>query len=183
MKSCAQCGGPRGPGTTKFCSVQCNAAAQVGSRNVARFNRFKELREQGLSMSKIALKYYEETGEITTKNMVIGQLARVNGPGSNLNEANARRRLERQQRRQKLEREQARLASVEVGRIRIEDLASHTCRWPYGEIPNTTFCGEPCNHDVPYCDAHMAAAYQPESSLNRRKRYFNRHSRITVGFR
>ncbi|MDG1210077.1 MAG: GcrA family cell cycle regulator, partial [Paracoccaceae bacterium] len=51
-----------------------------------------------------------------------------------------------------------------------------TCKWPIGD-PATEdfyFCGLGCAPGKPYCDAHVAVAFQPMSSRRDRDRNRNR---------
>jgi len=68
-------------------------------------------------------------------------------------------------------------------RLSLTELRPTTCRWPYGEGKDTTYCGKRCRADQPYCAAHMAVAYQPNTSWNERRRDPAARSRVTVGFR
>ena len=63
-------------------------------------------------------------------------------------------------------------------KLSLLELNERTCKWPIGD-PSTTdfyFCGLPCAPDKPYCQAHVAVAYQPMSS--RRDRDRSRVSRV-----
>lgn len=183
MTGCAICNAPVPERNDEFCSRTCASIDQRGVRDPARLARFVELQNAGLNPREIALQYYEETGEITTRNMVIGQLNRLRNGRQYMMNANARRREERARQRREMERRQAELAALERGHLSLEQLTSRTCRWPYGERPDASFCGAECNPNVPYCGPHMAAAYQEDSSLNRRKRHPGKHSKLTGGFR
>lgn len=68
-------------------------------------------------------------------------------------------------------------------RLSLTELRPTTCRWPYGEGKDTTYCGKRCRADQPYCAAHMAVAYQPNTSWNERRRDPAARSRVTAGFR
>lgn len=47
------------------------------------------------------------------------------------------------------------------GKVRLEDLESHSCRWPEGDPGHADFgfCGKRRDADVPYCCAHRKLAY------------------------
>ena len=47
------------------------------------------------------------------------------------------------------------------GKVRLEDLESHSCRWPVGDPGDAGFgfCGKRREADVPYCCAHKKMAY------------------------
>lgn len=68
-------------------------------------------------------------------------------------------------------------------RLSLTELRPTTCRWPYGEGKDTTYCGKRCRADQPYCAAHMAVAYQPNTSWNERRRDPAARSQVTAGFR
>lgn len=56
------------------------------------------------------------------------------------------------------------------------ELTERTCKWPIGD-PATDdfyFCGLPCAPGKPYCEAHVAVAFQPMSSRRDRDRNRNR---------
>jgi GcrA cell cycle regulator len=56
------------------------------------------------------------------------------------------------------------------------ELTERTCKWPIGD-PATEdfyFCGLVCAPGKPYCDAHVAVAFQPMSSRRDRDRNRNR---------
>lgn len=40
----------------------------------------------------------------------------------------------------------------------IFELSSHTCRWPYNDVPWVTFCGHWPERDRPYCKFHCRMA-------------------------
>ncbi len=45
--------------------------------------------------------------------------------------------------------------------LKMEDLKSNMCRWPYGDPRNREkfhFCGERCDSDSSYCTKHSEAA-------------------------
>ncbi|MEL6277467.1 MAG: GcrA family cell cycle regulator [Pseudomonadota bacterium] len=57
-------------------------------------------------------------------------------------------------------------------KLTLLELNERTCKWPIGD-PSTDdfyFCGLPCAPDKPYCEAHVAVAYQPMSSRRDRDR-------------
>ncbi len=57
-------------------------------------------------------------------------------------------------------------------RITLLELTERTCKWPIGD-PATDdffFCGLPCHPGKPYCEAHVAVAFQPMSSRRDRDR-------------
>ena len=70
------------------------------------------------------------------------------------------------------------LAAMEkkARRIDLLQLTERTCKWPIGD-PATEdffFCGLPCTPGKPYCDEHVAVAFQPMSSRRDRDRNRNR---------
>jgi GcrA cell cycle regulator len=67
----------------------------------------------------------------------------------------------------------ANLAEVErkAKRLTLMQLTERTCKWPVGD-PATDdfwFCGLPSVAGKPYCDAHVAVAFQPMSSRRDRR--------------
>jgi GcrA cell cycle regulator len=67
----------------------------------------------------------------------------------------------------------ANLAEVErkARRISLMQLTERTCKWPVGD-PATDdfwFCGLPSVGGKPYCEAHVAVAFQPMSSRRDRR--------------
>ena len=67
----------------------------------------------------------------------------------------------------------ANLAEVErkARRINLMQLTERTCKWPVGD-PATDdfwFCGLPSVAGKPYCEAHVAVAFQPMSSRRDRR--------------
>ena len=48
------------------------------------------------------------------------------------------------------------------GKLGLLDLSERTCRWPIGDPREKGFhfCGKAVSPGVPYCDAHIAMAYQ-----------------------
>ena len=77
------------------------------------------------------------------------------------------------------------LAAIEkkARKLNLLELTERTCKWPIGD-PATDdfyFCGLPCQPGKPYCEAHVAVAFQPMSS--RRDRDRNRNRGMSGGFR
>jgi GcrA cell cycle regulator len=67
----------------------------------------------------------------------------------------------------------ANLAEVErrSKRLSLMQLSERTCKWPVGD-PATDdfwFCGLPSTPGKPYCEAHVAVAFQPMSSRRDRR--------------
>jgi GcrA cell cycle regulator len=67
----------------------------------------------------------------------------------------------------------ANLAEVErkAKRLSLMQLTERTCKWPVGD-PATDdfwFCGLPATPGKPYCEAHVAVAFQPMSSRRDRR--------------
>ena len=67
----------------------------------------------------------------------------------------------------------ANLAEFEKGakKLSLMDLTERTCKWPIGD-PATEefwFCGHPAQAGKPYCDNHVAVAFQPMSSRRDRR--------------
>ncbi|MEM7546301.1 MAG: GcrA family cell cycle regulator [Pseudomonadota bacterium] len=63
-------------------------------------------------------------------------------------------------------------------RLDLLELTERTCKWPIGD-PATDdffFCGLPAQPGKPYCEAHVAVAFQPMSSRRDRDRNRNRSS-------
>ncbi|WFE73329.1 GcrA family cell cycle regulator [Roseinatronobacter sp. S2] len=57
-------------------------------------------------------------------------------------------------------------------KLSLLELTERTCKWPIGD-PATDdfwFCGLPVKPGKPYCEAHVAVAFQPMSSRRDRKR-------------
>jgi len=56
-------------------------------------------------------------------------------------------------------------------RLNLMELTERTCKWPVGD-PATDdfwFCGHPVQQGKPYCEAHVAVAFQPMSSRRDRR--------------
>ena len=56
-------------------------------------------------------------------------------------------------------------------KINLMELTEKTCKWPIGD-PATDefwFCGHQAEHGKPYCETHVAIAFQPVSSRRERK--------------
>ena len=56
-------------------------------------------------------------------------------------------------------------------RLSLMELTERTCKWPVGD-PATDdfwFCGHPVQTGKPYCEAHVAVAFQPMSSRRDRR--------------
>ncbi|MEO1493713.1 MAG: GcrA family cell cycle regulator [Pseudomonadota bacterium] len=68
----------------------------------------------------------------------------------------------------------ATLAEIEkfARRVSLLDLTERTCKWPIGDPTdeNFAFCGLPCVPGKPYCENHVAVAFQPMSSRRDRAR-------------
>jgi GcrA cell cycle regulator len=67
----------------------------------------------------------------------------------------------------------ANLVSIEkkAKKLDLMQLTERTCKWPIGD-PATTefwFCGHPTQAGKPYCEAHVAVAFQPMSSRRDRR--------------
>jgi GcrA cell cycle regulator len=57
-------------------------------------------------------------------------------------------------------------------RLTLMELTERTCKWPIGD-PATDdfwFCGLPVQPGKPYCEAHVAVAFQPMSARRDRRR-------------
>ncbi|MDD7971695.1 GcrA family cell cycle regulator [Roseinatronobacter alkalisoli] len=57
-------------------------------------------------------------------------------------------------------------------KLSLLELTERTCKWPIGDpaTDNFWFCGLPVKPGKPYCEAHVAVAFQPMSSRRDRKR-------------
>lgn len=68
----------------------------------------------------------------------------------------------------------ATLAQIEkfAKRISLLDLTERTCKWPIGDPTEEdfAFCGLECVPGKPYCEYHVAVAFQPMSSRRDRAR-------------
>jgi len=68
----------------------------------------------------------------------------------------------------------ANLAEIEktARRVTLMDLTERVCKWPIGDPtdPAFRFCGLPAQQGKPYCEAHVAVAFQPMSSRRDRDR-------------
>ena len=71
----------------------------------------------------------------------------------------------------------ATLAEIEkfAKRISLLELTERTCKWPIGDPTeeNFAFCGLNCVPGKPYCEYHVAVAFQPMSSRRDRARARN----------
>lgn len=56
-------------------------------------------------------------------------------------------------------------------RLTLMELTERTCKWPVGDpaTPNFWFCGHAVQQGKPYCEAHVAVAFQPMSSRRDRR--------------
>ena len=77
------------------------------------------------------------------------------------------------------EEEAARATLVEIEKfakkISLLELTERTCKWPIGDPTeeNFAFCGLPAMPGKPYCENHVAVAFQPMSSRRDRARARN----------
>ncbi|MEL6476027.1 MAG: GcrA family cell cycle regulator [Pseudomonadota bacterium] len=74
------------------------------------------------------------------------------------------------------EEEAARATLVEIEKMAkkldLLELTERTCKWPIGDPAeeNFFFCGLPCVPGKPYCEHHVAVAFQPMSTRRDRSR-------------
>jgi GcrA cell cycle regulator len=56
-------------------------------------------------------------------------------------------------------------------RLTLMELTERTCKWPVGDpaTPNFWFCGHAVQQGKPYCEAHVAVAFQPMSARRDRR--------------
>ena len=73
-----------------------------------------------------------------------------------------------------LEKQQNNIARAEEIRkkskkLSLMELTEKTCKWPHGDpaTSNFYFCGLPVAPGKPYCEVHVALAYQPPTSRRR----------------
>ncbi|MEM8840571.1 MAG: GcrA family cell cycle regulator [Pseudomonadota bacterium] len=68
----------------------------------------------------------------------------------------------------------ATLAEIEkmAKKLNLLELTERTCKWPIGDPAeeNFFFCGLPCAPSKPYCEHHVAVAFQPMSTRRDRAR-------------
>ncbi|MEM8790072.1 MAG: GcrA family cell cycle regulator [Pseudomonadota bacterium] len=68
----------------------------------------------------------------------------------------------------------ATLAEIEkmAKKLDLLELTERTCKWPIGDPAeeNFFFCGLPCAPSKPYCEHHVAIAFQPMSTRRDRSR-------------
>ncbi|MEM9097360.1 MAG: GcrA family cell cycle regulator [Pseudomonadota bacterium] len=68
----------------------------------------------------------------------------------------------------------ATLAEIEkmAKKLTLLELTERTCKWPIGDPAedNFFFCGLPCAPSKPYCEHHVAVAFQPMSTRRDRSR-------------
>jgi GcrA cell cycle regulator len=68
----------------------------------------------------------------------------------------------------------ATLAEIEkiARKVSLLELTERTCKWPIGDPTDEdfAFCGLPCVPGKPYCENHVAVAFQPMSSRRDRAR-------------
>jgi len=66
------------------------------------------------------------------------------------------------------------LAAIDARAMKISllELTERTCKWPIGDPTSDDFhfCGQPAHPGKPYCEAHVAVAFQPMSSRRERER-------------
>ncbi|MEM9336423.1 MAG: GcrA family cell cycle regulator [Patescibacteria group bacterium] len=57
-------------------------------------------------------------------------------------------------------------------KLSLLELTERTCKWPIGDPAeeNFYFCGLPCAPGKPYCEHHVAVAYQPLATIRSRRR-------------
>ncbi|MFT4716408.1 MAG: GcrA cell cycle regulator [Paracoccaceae bacterium] len=55
--------------------------------------------------------------------------------------------------------------------LNLMELTERVCKWPVGDpaTENFWFCGHPVQQGKPYCDAHVAVAFQPMSARRDRR--------------
>jgi GcrA cell cycle regulator len=55
--------------------------------------------------------------------------------------------------------------------LNLMELTERVCKWPVGDpaTENFWFCGHPVQQGKPYCEAHVAVAFQPMSSRRDRR--------------
>lgn len=55
--------------------------------------------------------------------------------------------------------------------LNLMELTERVCKWPVGDpaTDNFWFCGHPVQQGKPYCEAHVAVAFQPMSSRRDRR--------------
>jgi GcrA cell cycle regulator len=72
----------------------------------------------------------------------------------------------------------ANVAEIEktARKITLMDLTERVCKWPIGDPTEADFhfCGLPAQPGKPYCEAHVAVAFQPMSSRRDRDRQRSR---------
>ncbi len=67
--------------------------------------------------------------------------------------------------------EKVRKVEKTARRLSLMELTERTCKWPVGD-PATDdfwFCGHPVQQGKPYCEAHVAVAFQPMSTRRDRR--------------
>ena len=156
------------------CTNACAAYKRVGPRDPARNELIEQLYPTGLSTKQIAQEVSDALGIVCTKGMVIGVAMRagLKHPRQPTNAGKPRRPTVKKEPPPKT-----------IG-LSLAELTSTTCRFPDDA---GSYCGQACDQAVPYCNAHMAIAYQPDSSWNVRKRRkkpnqmraFKTHSLVT----
>jgi len=111
--------------------------------------RLKTLAEMDMKYTEIAAVMTAEFKTRLTKNAVIGMAGRLGVPPRNIKYAPARYTPRVFTSRKK-----------PVDGYALEDLASHHCRWPKGDGPPYSYCGQTIiPNGRPYCFTHATLAY------------------------
>lgn len=171
---------------------------EVSNWNEERVEKLKDLWAKGLSCSVIAHKIGG-----TTRNAVIGKVARLGLPGRQITQraeykrkhrAEDERRVGKAQRKTRVvllplpttplpdpdQFDRDRLASS----VTLLDLEPHHCRYPVGstDLSNHRFCGLPAHTGLPYCGHHARVAFQPAAVKEIREMRPRGHlGRVVIG--
>jgi hypothetical protein len=127
--------------------------------------RFKELFAEGLSYNDIAEKLCAEFGVTISRNAAIGFGKRRNMPKRK--DKNKKRKAEvRLEHRGKPGKDPGFVPmpyrprpQIGKGTLRIEQLTSRSCRWPFGDEAPFLYCGALTEEETSYCCAHNKLAH------------------------
>ena len=137
-----------------------------------RIEKLKQLWEEGLTASRIAI----ELGEVT-RNAVIGKAhrlglsGRMSAKSSKGGVSIIRKRKVHAKRDQKVIDITPQIDEP-MNPVEFNEIKDGLCRWPLGEPEDTNFrfCGRNTNEGFVYCKSHHNQAYQPLSKIRERKK-------------
>ena len=137
-----------------------------------RIEKLKQLWEEGLTASRIAI----ELGEVT-RNAVIGKAHRLGLAGRMASKSKNNGISIIRKKRINLSKSQkvidiSPIIDEPMNPTSFENIKDGLCRWPLGDPGEMDFkfCGRNTNEGFVYCSAHYKQAYQPLSKVRERKK-------------